>query len=76
MMDVGTVVGEPTVYRVVVNHGEQFSIWPADRKNPPGWSDAGKQGSKPECLAYIEAVLSDMRPLILRTAMGTSSERT
>jgi MbtH protein len=56
------------VYKVVVNHEEQYSIWIADRANAPGWNDAGKQGSKAECLAYIEEVWTDMRPLSLRQA--------
>jgi MbtH protein len=47
-----------------VNHEEQYSIWPADRENPLGWRDAGKSGSKTECLAYIKEVWTDMRPLL------------
>ena len=35
---------DTTIYKVVVNHEEQYSIWPADRENAPGWRDAGKQG--------------------------------
>lgn len=57
-------------YKVVLNHEEQYSIWPADRENPPGWSDAGKAGPKEECLSYIEQVWTDMRPLSLRKRMG------
>jgi len=56
-------------YKVVLNHEEQYSIWPADRDNAPGWRDAGKQGSKAECLAYINEVWTDMRPLSLRRQM-------
>ena len=55
-----------TIYKVVVNHEEQYSIWPADRENPPGWRDAGKSGLKAECLAYVKEVWTDMRPLSLR----------
>ena len=55
-----------TIYKVVVKHEEQYSIWPADRENPLGWSDAGEKGSKMECLAYIKEVWTDMRPLSLR----------
>ena len=55
--------------KVVVNDEEQYSIWPADRDNPPGWRDAGKQGTKDECLAWIEQVWTDMRPASLRKAM-------
>ncbi len=54
------------VYKVVVNHEEQYSIWPVARSNPLGWWDAGKQGSKAECLAHIQEVWTDMRPLSLR----------
>jgi MbtH protein len=61
------------LYKVVINHEEQFSIWPAHRTNPLGWTDAGKNGSKEDCLAYIKDVWTDMRPLSLRTAMETSS---
>lgn len=57
---------DTTVYKVVLNHEEQYSIWPADRENAPGWRDAGKSGSRTECLAYIEEVWTDMRPLSLR----------
>jgi MbtH protein len=61
-----------TIYKVVVNHEEQYSIWPADRENALGWRDAGKQGTKAECLAYIEEVWTDMRPLSLRKKMEES----
>jgi MbtH protein len=57
------------IYIVVVNHEEQYSIWPADRELPLGWNNAGKQGTKSECLAYIEEVWTDMRPLSLRKKM-------
>ena len=57
------------IYKVVVNHEEQYSIWPADRENALGWRDAGKSGSREECLAYIKEVWTDMRPLSLRKRM-------
>jgi MbtH protein len=56
-------------YKVVVNHEEQYSIWPSDRGNPAGWTDEGKVGTREECLAHIESVWTDMRPLSLRKAM-------
>ncbi len=58
-----------TTYKVVVNHEEQYSIWPADRENPLGWSDAGKSGTKADCLAFIKEVWTDMRPLSVRRLM-------
>lgn len=60
-------------YRVVYNHEEQYSIWLADRPLPLGWTDAGKSGSKPECLAYIKEVWTDMRPLSLRKQMSAAA---
>ena len=66
--------GDRTVYKVVVNHEEQYSIWPADRENPLGWSDVGKSGSKDECTAYVKEVWTDMRPLSLRREMDRGSD--
>jgi MbtH protein len=56
-------------YEVVVNHEEQYSIWLAHKELPAGWNKAGFKGKKDECLAYIEKVWTDMRPLSLRKAM-------
>ena len=50
-----------TIYKVVVNREDQYSIWPADRENALGWSDAGKTGTRAECLAYIKEVWTDTR---------------
>jgi MbtH protein len=57
-------------YKVVVNDEGQYSLWPSDRENPAGWSDAGRSGPKEDCLAFIEEVWKDMRPLSLRKRMG------
>jgi MbtH protein len=56
-------------YKVVVNQEEQYSVWLADWKNPPGWTDVGKSGAKAECLADIKQLWKDMRPLSLRRKM-------
>ncbi len=60
---------DTTVYTVVVNDEEQYSIWPADRALPAGWREAGKKGQKAECLEHIKAVWTDMRPSSLRKKM-------
>lgn len=60
---------DTTIYNVVVNHEEQYSIWPAARENPLGWNSVGKSGPKQECLDYIKEVWTDMRPLSLRKKM-------
>ena len=56
-------------YKVVVNHEEQYSIWPLDHDNALGWSDEGVSGSRQACLDHIEKIWTDMRPLSLRSAM-------
>lgn len=66
---------EGQIYKVVVNHEEQYSIWPIDRELPLGWQAAGKEGSKQECLEYIEEVWTDMRPLSLRKKMEEDARR-
>src|SRR5579864_3951690 len=60
---------DTTIYKVVMNHEEQYSIWPSYKEMPLGWKDAGKTGPKEECLAYIKEVWTDMRPLSLRKKM-------
>lgn len=66
---------EQMVYRVVVNHEEQYSIWPVDKELPAGWTEAGKHGSKAECLSHIAEVWTDMRPRSLREAMAGEGAR-
>lgn len=65
-----TDVTSTTLYKVVKNQEEQFSIWPQGRENALGWVDAGMSGSKEECLAYIKENWTDMRPLSLRKKMA------
>lgn len=60
---------DTTVYQVVVNHEEQYSIWPDYKEIPGGWKAVDKTGSKQDCLNYIKEVWTDMRPLSLRQQM-------
>ena len=55
-------------YRVVVNIEEQYSTLPVGQAMPAGWRDAGREGLRAECLAYIGEVWTDMRPLSVRRA--------
>jgi len=61
---------EDMTYRVVVNHEEQYSIWPNDREFPAGWTDAGMSGSKEECLEHIGRIWTDITPLSVRVALA------
>lgn len=56
-------------YQVVINHEEQYSLWPAQETPPQGWRAVGVVGSQEECLEHIERVWTDMRPLSLRQAL-------
>ena len=62
-------VNETASYKVVRNAEAQYSIWPAQQKNAYGWFDEGMSGTKDACLAHIDAVWLDMRPLSLQKAM-------
>jgi MbtH protein len=62
-------------YKVVLNHEEQYSIWPTEKENPLGWRDGGKSGTKEECLAFIKEVWTDMRPLSLRKQMEEAARK-
>jgi MbtH protein len=66
----GPATAPSRAYTVVVNHEEQYSLWPADQPLPAGWSGTGFTGPHADCLARIDQVWTDMRPLSLRTALG------
>lgn len=68
-----SAVSDPSqIYEVVVNQEGQYSIWPANKAVPNGWSTVGRQGSKEQCLEFIREVWTDMRPLSLRASMQSS----
>src|SRR5687767_6811148 len=67
---------DQTVYNVVCNDEQQYSIWPANEELPLGWREVGKQGLKPDCLSYIEAVWTDILPACVRTALEASRSET
>jgi uncharacterized protein YbdZ (MbtH family) len=64
------------VYDVVINVEDQYSIWPINKRLPLGWKNMNKTGSRTECLQYIAAVWTDMRPASLRKdiLLGRSSD--
>jgi MbtH protein len=55
------------LFTVVVNHEAQYAIWPAAKPPPKNWRSVGISGSSSECLAYVERIWGDMRPLSVRT---------
>ncbi|MDD2058578.1 MbtH family protein [Pseudomonas sp. GD03860] len=66
---------EDATFKVLVNAEEQYSLWPDYKALPAGWREAGKSGSKQDCLDYIETVWTDMRPLSLRQHMDGQAGR-
>ncbi|MBC7488820.1 MAG: MbtH family NRPS accessory protein [Glaciimonas sp.] len=62
-----------TIFRVVANDEEQYSIWPDDKDMPKGWREVGFSGNKQSCLTHIEQMWVDMRPLSLRQHLAGQS---
>ena len=55
-------------FLVLVNGELQYSLWPAFRDVPAGWTATGIAGARQVCLAWIEANWTDMRPKSLLDA--------
>ncbi|AXE75893.1 MbtH family protein [Streptomyces atratus] len=60
---------ENAEYLVVINGEDQYSIWPASRDLPAGWTAVGGPRSRKECLDHIARVWTDMRPKSVREAI-------
>lgn len=65
---------ENAFFRVLINHEEQYSLWPEYKTIPGGWRDTGCFGKKAECLEYVNENWKDMRPLSLRKFMQDTPE--
>ncbi|MEV0007138.1 MbtH family NRPS accessory protein [Streptomyces sp. NPDC051840] len=63
-------MSDATAYQVVVNDEEQHALWPARTDLPAGWRAEGFTGSEEECMAHVDAVWPDIRPLGLRTRLA------
>jgi MbtH protein len=55
---------------VVSNSEQQYSVWFPGRPLPLGWRASGFEGTRAECLAHIEEIWQDLRPLSLRAALA------
>jgi MbtH protein len=52
-----TARGQPDAagrYRIVLNHENEYAIWPEARELPDGWQATSYAGTKAECLAYLQ----------------------
>jgi MbtH protein len=63
------------IFQVLVNHEEQYSLWREEWPKPLGWKETGTTGKKEECLAYVNRVWTDMRPLSLRRHMEAQAAK-
>ena len=62
------------VFRVLVNHENQHSLWPEFAAIPnSGWSVSHGPASRESCLAHIEASWTDMRPRSLSTRLAAKN---
>ena len=64
---------ENSSFCVVVNSEQQYSYWYADRQLPAGWTSTGFVGTRAECLAEVDNIWTDMRPLSVRKAIDTGA---
>jgi MbtH protein len=66
---------DDATFKVVVNHEEQYSIWPVGRPIPRGWTAVGFRGSRSAALDHVAKVWTDITPLSVRRATATDRER-
>ncbi|MEW1636967.1 MbtH family protein [Streptomyces sp. NPDC093801] len=65
---------DPTAtYVVLVNDEGQHSLWPTFSEVPAGWTVVFGESGRQECLDFIEASWTDMRPKSLIDAMQQGS---
>lgn len=62
-------------FLVLVNEEGQYSLWPSFREVPEGWTETGPKGNRRECLDWIEANWTDMRPRSLVEAMEKEAKQ-
>ncbi|WP_425569752.1 MbtH family protein [Rhodococcus olei] len=61
---------EEGTFLVLVNDEGQHSLWPTFSDVPAGWDTVHGPGSRTDCLDYVEANWTDMRPKSLVAEMG------
>ena len=66
---------DTTTYQVLRNDEDQYSLWPVMLDVPDGWTSVGKQGTRTECMSYVDEVWTDMRPRSLREQMAADARK-
>ncbi|WP_168699540.1 MbtH family protein [Gordonia paraffinivorans] len=62
------------VFRVLVNHENQHSLWPEFAPVPDGWQTVFGPSGHDECLEYVEQNWRDMRPASLIRTMASAQD--
>jgi MbtH protein len=65
---------EKGVYHVLINDEGQYSLWPAFKEVPQGWTIAHKSDNRAACLEFINQNWKDMRPKSLIDRMAKQAE--
>lgn len=56
---------------MVINHEEQYSIWPADKDIPRDWKSTGVKGDRDRCMQYfVDKLWADMQPIVINPFGG------
>lgn len=63
---------ESASFVVLVNAEGQYSLWPARSPVPGGWDVAREADSRQNCLDFINASWTDMRPASLAAAQESA----
>jgi uncharacterized protein YbdZ (MbtH family) len=61
---------EDGTFLVLINHEEQYSLWPDFAAVPEGWTVVLGPSDRTEALAFIDRVWTDLRPRSLREALA------
>ncbi|MER5892455.1 MULTISPECIES: MbtH family NRPS accessory protein [unclassified Streptomyces] len=68
-------MSDPTRYLVAVNDEEQHALWQEGTPLPAGWRAEGFSGTEEECVAHVDQVWPDIRPLSLRRRLADEAAR-
>jgi uncharacterized protein YbdZ (MbtH family) len=61
-------------FRVVVNDEGQHALWPSFAAIPAGWAAVFGVATRQDCLDYVEANWTDIRPKSLTGSLVTALE--
>jgi MbtH protein len=59
-------------FMVLCNDEDQHSLWPSFVPVPAGWTVVFGESGRQECLDYVTANWTDLRPASLRRAAGAT----